>query len=92
MPTPANWRYTFSRKINRYEKSEDVKALQIALKIDGCFPRGQTETGYYGAITQDAVKKYYSKYKIDNSIILAYINGRWVGPKMLAHLNSKFSK
>lgn len=89
---PANiFRYTFHRDIVFGEKSEEVRSLQIALKIDGTFPKTVAETGFYGTITQKAVKDFQIKYKVASWSELLFVNGRRVGPKTRSKLNELFS-
>ena len=92
LPKPAEFKHNFYRDIVRFEKSDEVKALQIALKIDGCFPKTQSETGYYGEITRVSVKKFQQKYKVANWLELKFVNGTRVGSKTRNKLNSLFNK
>lgn len=87
----AKFHHCFYTKLVYGQRSEEIKALQKALKILGYFPVKVLETGYYGNITKDAVNKCYLDNKIDNIIVLKYINGRWVGPKLRTYLNSIFN-
>jgi hypothetical protein len=64
----------------------DVIVLQNRLKADGVFPSNVESTGYFGAITKDAVGKYQLKYKIVASATSAGY-GR-VGPLTREHLNN----
>lgn len=91
LPKPVEFKHNFERDIVRSEKNDEVKALQIALKIDGCFPKTQAETGYYGAITQIAVKKFQQKYKVASWWELMTVNGSRVGKKTRYFLNKLFN-
>ena len=64
-----------------------VAALQKALKLDGVFPDSTPETGYYGLITQKAVKEFQKKYAVAGWWELLTVNGKRVGPKTRAKLN-----
>lgn len=61
-----------------------IKALQLALQVDGCFPKNVNTTTYFGQITLNAVKAFQKKYglKIDGV----------VGSKTNAKLNELFDK
>lgn len=88
----VKFHHCFVQKLVLGQRSDEVKALQKALKILGHFPVKVLETGYYGPITQQAVDKCYKANKLDNIFVLKYINGRWVGPKMRNYLNDIFNR
>jgi peptidoglycan hydrolase-like protein with peptidoglycan-binding domain len=69
------------------ERSEEVRWLQKALKQYGFFPANVLETGYYGTITQKAVKDFQYFYKVASSIELLIVNGKRVGVKTRRKLN-----
>lgn len=92
LPKPQEFKHYFGRQISQGETSEEVKALQIALKIDGVFPAGQIATGYYGSITRKAVRDFCAKYAVANWLELRVVDGRYVGPKTRAKLNQLFNK
>lgn len=79
--------HTFAKAMKMNETSDEVKALQQALRIDGEFTY-PTNTGFYGDVTRKAVHGFQVKYKIpdDNT------NGTIVGQKTMAQLNKLFSK
>jgi hypothetical protein len=91
--TPVNptFQYTFNQDFGLGSSGRDVIALQTALQIDGEFPKAQTITGYYGPITQTAVKAFQAKYKVANPIILWCNGGKLVGPATRLQLNAMFS-
>lgn len=75
-------------KINRFLKrgltGEDVKALQTFLsQFPDIYPEGLV-TGYYGALTESAVKKWQEKQGIESVGV--------VGPKTLARINEIFDQ
>lgn len=86
------FRYKFTKPILFRQSSQEVKMLQKALKIDGCFPQDQAETGYYGVITQTAVMEFQYKYKVAPPEELREISGLSVGPKTRKQLNLLFDK
>jgi len=97
-PTPGKPSYTFAKDLefiawdsaknqpadpakNEAQKV-DVIALQDCLRYEGVFPANIQSTGYFGAVTKDAVKKFQKKYNID-------MVGR-VGPITRAKLNELY--
>lgn len=81
--TPG-YSYTFVKELDFGAFGGDVVALQTVLKLEDCFPSVVPATGFFGLITQNAVKKFQKKYGIDQV-------GR-VGKITLAKLNSLYSK
>lgn len=92
LPPLEKFHYVFTRKITYGEKSEEVKKLQKALKINGVFPVSVLETGTYGNITREAVRKFLVKYNIGTWLERRIVDGRWVGPKTRNKLNILFNK
>ena len=83
--------HVFNTDIGLGETSEEVTALQKALQLDGCFPKTQEITGFYGQITQAAVKMFQAKYKVANSLILWFNNGKLVSTATRRQLNTLYS-
>jgi len=69
----------------------EVVILQDCLKWDGTFPSDRDSTGYYGAITAKAVFDFQKKYKVAPDAELDVLQGRSVGPKTRALLNTMFA-
>jgi len=78
--TPAAGKAVFTRLLSVGSTGEDVSNLQTKLKGEGLFDH--EVTGYFGPITQKAVKAYQAKYGIDQLGI--------VGPATRAQLNKVF--
>lgn len=78
----------FARVINPGERNDEVHRLQQLLAQDpAIYPEG-TVSGYYGALTRNAVRRFQLKYGVissENDLG----NGR-VGPKTRAKLNEIF--
>ena len=53
----------FIGKVHLGEKSDAVKQLQNALKAHGEFSKAIPSTGWYGPVTEAAVKKYLANKK-----------------------------
>lgn len=53
--------HVFNTNLKVGVTSDEVKALQQALDLEGCFTFG-TYTGYFGPITRDAVNCFQNKY------------------------------
>jgi hypothetical protein len=69
----------------------DVVKLQDILRYEGTFPVNVDSTGYYGATTARAVYNYQKKHAVAPAAELDSLQGRRVGEKTIASLNSKYS-
>jgi hypothetical protein len=90
-PPLTTFKHKFTIKIEQGQTSNEVKALQTALKLDGVFPANVNITGFYGTITKKAVLDFQKKYKLASLADILYIKGRWVGPLTRVKLNQLFS-
>lgn len=63
--TPAHPKHIFNVNITYGTQSEEVRALQAVLAIDGCF--NLSPTGFFGPATALAVLKFRKKHGIDTS-------------------------
>jgi hypothetical protein len=72
--------FVFSRNLVVRSKGEDVRKLQELLKALGFFPKNEPSSGYFGTITEKAVKEFQISKHIDPLGI--------VGPKTRKELNS----
>lgn len=77
--------HVFSTDIKLGMQNSDVSALQTLLAYDGEF--NIAPTGYYGAITAQAVLKFQIKYNIASIATLEELGGDVVGPATRAKLN-----
>jgi hypothetical protein len=91
-PDPMAFHHQFNTDMEFKQSSPEIAALQMALKIDGCFPEKVLCTGNYLEITRQAVKKFQIKYKVASWWELLTVNGRRVGPKSRKALNSLYAK
>lgn len=82
IPPAFSHHFVFVQKYGMANK--EVKALQLALQLDGCFPKNVNTTTYFGQITLNAVRTFQKKYglKIDGI----------VGTNTNAKLNELFDK
>lgn len=71
---------------NERQKADTI-ALQNILKYEGFFPANQASSGYYGAVTRRAVRKFQEKYGIATPAEIAALDGKRVGPATRAKLN-----
>ena len=84
LPDPnAKPKYQFLNDLWQGLNNNEVKILQDCLKFLGCMTAEQKSTGYFGAMTLDAVKVFQQRYGITQ-------NGR-VGPITRAKLNELFN-
>ena len=79
-PPPSPFHYTFTQQLDLNATGPEVVALQDALKTNGDFPLSVKSTGFFGTVTETAVKAFQAKYGIPTV-------GR-VGPITIAKLNS----
>lgn len=81
--------HLFTRPLKRGSQGSDVRKLQEFLKKDPTtYPEGLV-TGYYGALTEQAVQRFQKKYNIASVGIPGYGT---VGPKTRAKLNALMSE
>jgi hypothetical protein len=86
---PPVFKHNFLIDMKYGQTSDEVKALQTVLKMDGTFSATVNPTGYYGQITAQAVLAFQLKYQIIK-IPSESDNGKVVGPKTRQVLNSLF--
>lgn len=80
----------FTVEMDFGQLNDEIKALQQVLQYDGTFPAGVPCSGFYGEITRKAVLDFQIKYQVDSLAALYQLNGKVVGPKTRAKLNSLF--
>ena len=81
--------YKFEKTLRYGQKSDDVKYLQIFLKVQGpeIYPEGLT-TGYFGTLTKAAVIKFQEKYASEILTPLGLEKGTgFVGEKTRTKIN-----
>jgi hypothetical protein len=91
---PANqFTHKFQSTIRYGMSNPEVRALQIALAIDGDFDYPEI-TGNYGNITADAVTRFQTKHNVAPPDVIASLRGSrsQVGPATRAKLNELFNK
>ncbi len=57
-----SFKHFFSQTLQPGSSGAEVGYLQMALKISGEFPKEQTITNYYGAVTKSAVAAFQTRY------------------------------
>lgn len=88
LPSPKDFKYTFTKSMTRGSSGKEVLNLQIALMISGDLEYVQPkDRGFYGAKTQKAVYDFQRRVGIPASSF-----GLYCGPKTLAALNAIYSK
>ena len=90
LPAQKDFTHTWSTDLKPTDMNEDVRALQIALKIVGTFTFTQQVTPYFGSFTKGAVMAFQREYKITSESEIAGSQGK-VGPKTRRALNQMFS-
>ena len=88
---PGQFNHTFTTDLVVNEQSEEVRALQTALQVEGDFPATIKPTGFYGTVTSAAVLKFQKRYAVAPVSELNAIQGKRVGPKTRKKLNEIFS-
>lgn len=91
LPKKEDFHFNFLQDIKMGETSEEVRNLQIALKIEGTFPPAQLITGNYLSVTKKAVLLFQIKHKVADIKELIHLDGTVVGPKTRLALNLLFS-
>lgn len=84
---PTATKFMFTKDLRFGNTSDDVKQLQIKLKLLGFYLYPDI-TSYYGDYTRDAVLQFQLVNRVDNPVVLYFLNGNRVGPKTRAKLNS----
>jgi hypothetical protein len=86
LPLPNEFKHNFASNIVYGQQSDEVRALQIALAIDGedVYPE---ITGYYGTVTAAAVMAFQTKHGVADSATIASLAGKSVGPLTRVALN-----
>lgn len=87
---PLNSSGQISDPIKNAAQHDDVTALQDILKYEGLFPQNTQSTGYYGAVTAQAVLAFQRRYQVADETELASLGGRVVGVKTRSKLNTLY--
>lgn len=88
----AKPKYTFNRALSfGMRNNADVRALQNILKFEGLFPSNVPSTGNYLQLTAKAVLEWQKKNAVASENELTRLQGRTIGPKTRAKLNSLYS-
>jgi hypothetical protein len=91
-PPPTKPKFTFSSVLEFGQNNFSIKMLQDILKYEGFFPTATTSTGYYGEITRKCVLQWQIKHDVAPMAELNALQGKRVGQKTIAKLNSIYSK
>lgn len=89
---PSVFKHSFITDMVFGQTSEEIRALQQALKLDGTFPASVAPTGYYGPTTAKAVYDFGIKYSIAPRAELVRLGGRRAGPAARKKLNELYNK
>lgn len=101
LPDAKTFTHNFATDIEAGARGPEVVALQTALMIDGQFDRDlyrellvDGDLGYFkpNGVTQRAVLSFQRKHAVDTAANLTALNGRRVGPRTRAALNTLFNK
>lgn len=87
-PPAPSLHHNFMSNLHFGQSGGDIIALQIALQIDGEFPKTVPTTGFYGQITASAILEFRAKYNISSSTDPL---GKSVGPLTRLQLNKLFN-
>ena len=89
IPLDANQRVEQAFEFAHQAQIEDVKRYQDILKAEGCLPTNIASTGLYHNLTAKATMALQTKYNIAPIEEIKQLEGKIVGPKTLAYLNSR---
>ena len=92
LPKPGTFKHNFKTPIKYGMRGEEVKALQMALYIDGELKVDPAIFGNFLNLTAAALKAFQLKYKVATPAEIEAINGRSCGPLTRAVLNTLFNK
>ena len=88
---PEKPKHSFSNNLLYRNRGPEIVWLQKILKYEEFFPQNVNCTGFYGNITAKGVLDFQLKYKVADILELKKLNGRSVGPKTRAELNSIYA-
>lgn len=91
LPSEQTFRYRFEKKLAYGERGADVRALQVALAIEGDFKFAPGDPDTYGPKTRDAVRRFQERYQLADPDTLKDINGMYLGPATLRTLTSIYN-
>jgi hypothetical protein len=93
LPTQDEFKHNFQTTIKYGMNNPEVRALQVALAIDGDFTYPEI-TGYYGTVTATAVTAFQIKYSVASPAEIASLQGTHsqCGPATRKALNNLFNK
>jgi len=99
LPSAETFKYYFGVDLLIGAQGDEVKELQTALMIDGVFSQElytnllkKDQLGFYGPVTQKAVRDFQFKYKVASLAELLIVNGKSVGSKPRKKLNDLYNK
>jgi len=69
------------------DTNEEIKEIQRYLQNKGYFPKNISLTGFYGAITANAILSWQLDNKVDREAVLLDLRGHFFGVKSLKVLN-----
>jgi peptidoglycan hydrolase-like protein with peptidoglycan-binding domain len=87
---PTNDTRVWKKQLERGVYDADVVYLQKALNLDGVYPAAIL-SGYYGILTEEAVKRFQEKYDIVSLGTPATTGYGRVGWSTMAKLNELYS-
>lgn len=90
-PTLQKPQFNFSVPLLYKDNNYSVKMIQDILKYENLFPINISSTGYYGEITRKSVLAFQRKYQVAGEDELNSLNGKRVGLKTIAKLNSLYN-
>lgn len=90
-PVVPTYKHYFGIQVKKGDRSEEVKHLQRALVLEKLLDP-KNVTGYYGDLTQGAVKAFMLRYSIASKLEIEIVGGRYIGPKTRAKLNALYNK
>lgn len=92
LPPASTFTHNFTKSILYGDNSDEVKALQTALYIDGELKVDPSEFGPFGPKTQVALEAFQIKYAVASLAEIKAVNGKSCGPATRAALNKLFNK
>lgn len=91
LPKITEYNFDVNTTLRYKQKSDNVRQLQIALRLLGFLTSDEFLTGYYGDQTKAAVYKFQFQYMQKYLSEIQVLKGEQVGAKTLAELKNQLS-
>lgn len=91
LPSEQTFRHSFTTRLQYGYQGPEVRALQVALAIEGLFQFAPGDPDVYGPKTSKALKAFQERYQLADQATLDSIGGRYTGPATLQELTKLYA-